>query len=84
MSETVSYNQMSKEDLLNELKTAQEEYKKASFDHQSEGIQNPLQLRGMRRDVAKIKTALRQIELGSMSEKELARRSKIRARRRNR
>jgi len=81
MSEQLSYNQMSVEDLQNELKTSQEEYIRTSFDHQSEGIQNPIQLRAMRKTIARVKTALRQNELNAMSEKEIAKRSKIRARR---
>lgn len=70
------------EELLNELKETEKQYLKLQFDHSVKGIDNPLLLRDMRRDIARINTEIRRRELNNMSEEELKTRSKIRARRR--
>ena len=54
---------------------------KMRFDHTVNGIENPLQLRTVRRDVARIKTELRPREPQAMSSEELAKRDNIRRRR---
>lgn len=69
-------------DLLAELENTKLEYQKMKFDHAVKGLDNPLELRVMRRDVSRLKTEIRRRELSQMSEAELAKRSKIRARRR--
>ena len=69
-------------DLYGELENTQAEYQKMQFDHSVKGLDNPLELREMRRDIARIKTEIRRRELSKMSEPELAKRSKIRQRRR--
>ena len=69
-------------DLYGELESTQAEYQKMRFDHSVKGLDNPLELREMRRDIARIKTEIRRRELSKMSESELAKRSKIRERRR--
>lgn len=70
------------EELTEELKHAEADYKKLRFDHATTGIENPLQLVEVRRNIARIKTELRARVLASASQEELANRSKIRARRR--
>ena len=70
------------EELASELKETQAQYQKLKFDHATRGLDNPLVLREVRRDIARIQTAIRQRELGELSEKEIAGRSKKRARRR--
>ncbi|MFQ5446183.1 MAG: 50S ribosomal protein L29 [Saprospiraceae bacterium] len=72
----------SDEDLVAELSGAQAEYQKMSFDHAIKGLDNPLELREMRRDIARIKTEIRNRELAKMTPEQIAKRSKIRARRR--
>jgi len=69
-------------DLIAELEGAEVDYNKARFDHSVKGLDNPLQLREMRRDIARILTEVRRRELSQMSPEELAKRSKIRERRR--
>lgn len=70
------------QELANELKETQQQYLKLNFDHSVKGIDNPLLLRDMRRDIARINTEIRKREIIKMSEKELDSRSKIRSRRR--
>ena len=69
-------------DLVSELENTQAEYQKMRFDHAVKGLDNPMELREMRKDIARIKTEVRRRQLANMSETELAKRSKIRERRR--
>ena len=68
-------------DLQTELEGIEAEYAKMRFDHNVQGLDNPMELKDLRKDVARIKTEIRRRELANMSEAELAKRSKIRARR---
>lgn len=70
------------EELVNELKATEAAYQKLGFDHTIKGVNNPLQLRETRRDIARIKTEVRRREVAEMSEEQIVKRSKIRARRR--
>ncbi len=72
----------SKDDLLNELAETETQYQKMKFDHATKGLENPLVLREVRRDIARLKTEVRRREVIEMSEDQLAKRSRIRARRR--
>ena len=69
-------------DLLTELKETETQYQKLQFDHSIKGLDNPLQLRDVRRDIARLNAEVRRRELKNMSEGDLANRSKIRERRR--
>ena len=68
-------------DLLNELKETQGNYNKLKFDHSVRGLDNPLTLREVRRDVARINTEIRRREVASLTEDQLEKRSKLRTRR---
>ena len=74
--------EFSNEDLANELKETVEQYRKLKFDHAVRGLENPLLIREIRRDVSRLKTEVRRRELASLSSEELAGRTKLRARRR--
>ena len=74
--------ELSDADLIAELEGAETDYNKSRFDHSVRGLDNPLELREMRRDIARINTELRRRELAMMTPEELAKRSKIRERRR--
>ncbi len=74
--------EMTDADLQGELNAAQSEYQRMEFDHAIKGLENPLTLREMRRDIARLKTEARRREMLKMSPEEIASRSKIRARRR--
>jgi large subunit ribosomal protein L29 len=75
--------ELSDAELVEELKGAESDYNKARFDHSIKGLDNPLELREMRRDIARIHTEARRRELAQASPEELANRSKIRERRRS-
>lgn len=72
----------SAEDLAAELTATETQYQKLNFDHAIKGLDNPLVLREVRRDIARLKTEIRRREIASMDEAQLASRSKIRYRRR--
>lgn len=74
--------ELSDAELSGELETIEREYHKMQFDHASKGLDNPLTLRETRRDIARVKTEIRRRELEQSSPSQIARRSKIRARRR--
>jgi large subunit ribosomal protein L29 len=69
-------------DLQAELEGTETRYQKMKFDHAITGLDNPLVLREVRRDIARLKTEARRRQLAAASQEELANRSKIRARRR--
>jgi len=70
-------------DLSSELESTEAQYQKLKFDHAIRGLDNPLVLREVRRDIARLKSEIRRRELAAeQQEKGLAHRSKIRARRR--
>lgn len=71
------------EELRNELEQTQAQYQKLKFDHAIKGLDNPLILREVRRDIARLQAEVRRRELTQMSAEELGNRSKIRARRRS-
>lgn len=68
-------------DLEGELSQLEVQYQKLRFDHALKGLDNPLDIREMRRDIARVKTEIRRRQVAAMGEAELQRRSKIRARR---
>jgi large subunit ribosomal protein L29 len=64
------------------LNSMESEYLKLTFDHASRGINNPLEIKASRRDIARVKTELRSRELAVMTPEQLDNRIKIRTRRR--
>lgn len=73
---------MSDDDLQNQLSVTESSYQKLTFDHAVSGLNNPMEIREYRKDIARIKTEIRRRELANMSEEQIAKRSKIRFRRR--
>lgn len=69
------------ENLANELKETQLQYQKLTFDNALKGLENPLVLREVRRDIARLKTEQRARELSNASAEDLAARDRIRQRR---
>lgn len=69
-------------DLLSDLAGKEHEYQQMKFDHAVRGLGNPMELRQLRRDIARINTEMRQREMAELSADELAMRSKLRERRR--
>ncbi|MEM0992267.1 MAG: 50S ribosomal protein L29 [Bacteroidota bacterium] len=81
MAENVQSSELTLDDLQAELERLEDGYQKLKFDNYTRGIENPLDIRGYRRDIARVKTEIREREIAAMSEEDLAKRSKIRARR---
>lgn len=71
----------SDEELQSQLATTETDYHKLVFDHAIKGLDNPLEIREFRRDLARMKTEVRRRELEKMTEEQLAARSNIRRRR---
>lgn len=74
---------LSDAELTDELAVMEREYQKFQFDHAIKGLENPLSLRGMRRDIARVKTEMRRREMANLPAEALNKRSKLRARRRS-
>lgn len=74
--------EFSDSDLVSELAETQAQFQKLKFDHAIKGLDNPIMLREVRRDIARLKGEVRVREVEKMSETEIAKRSKLRARRR--
>jgi len=68
-------------DLKNELEETIKQHQKLKFDHAIKGLDNPLTLREVRRDVARLKGEVSRREIKSLDAAGLAKRSKKRARR---
>ncbi|NND06324.1 MAG: 50S ribosomal protein L29 [Saprospiraceae bacterium] len=78
---TLELRDFSLEDLVSEIAETETQYQKMKFDHAIKGLDNPLALREVRRDLARLKTEARRREVEAMDEQAIAKRSKIRARR---
>ena len=74
--------EFSNEDLTSELQQTEAQYEKLKFDHAIKGLENPLVLREVRRDIARLRTEARRREVEAMDKEALRSRSKIRTRRR--
>lgn len=70
------------EDLQIELETTEKSYLKMKFDHAIKGLEDPMRLREVRRDIARIQTEIRRRELMEAPAEVLEARSRIRRRRR--
>ena len=64
-----------------ERKQASADLVRMKFDHGSKGLQNPIELKSLKRDIARLKTELRAREISAMTPEQLAGRSNIRLRR---
>jgi large subunit ribosomal protein L29 len=76
--------EFSNEELKSELAETEAQFNKIRFDHVIKGLDNPLQLREVRRDIARLRTEIRRREIENMTPEQLANRTKIRKRRRMR
>jgi large subunit ribosomal protein L29 len=73
---------LSNEQLHQEVVAIESTVSKLKFDHAVRGLQNPREIGKNKREVAKLKTELRSRELSTASPEVIAKRSKIRLRRR--
>ncbi|HRO08313.1 MAG TPA: 50S ribosomal protein L29 [Saprospiraceae bacterium] len=72
---------LSAETLKEELTQAKSNLVQLKFDHNSKGLQDPNELRDLKKEVARLATEIRSREIKDMSAEQLAKRSKIRLRR---
>lgn len=77
----IELQEFSDADLISEVKETEAQFQKLKFDHAIKGLDNPIILREVRKDIARLKTEVRNRELKAMSEDQLSKRSKIRFRR---
>ena len=68
----IELQEFTDDELKNELKETQNQYQKLQFDHTLRGLENPLALREVRRDIARLNTEVRRREIGAMSDDDLA------------
>jgi large subunit ribosomal protein L29 len=73
--------ELSDADLANEITTTEGQYKNLKFDHAIKGLDNPMALKEVRKDIARLKSEARRRELVLMTDEQKAKRSKILARR---
>ncbi|MBK6949476.1 MAG: 50S ribosomal protein L29 [Haliscomenobacter sp.] len=71
------------EELAAEIEQTEASYQKMRFEHAIKGLEDPMRLREVRRDIARLKTEYRRRELEGLSVEDLANRSKLRKRRSN-
>ena len=71
------------QELTSELTDTETQYQKLKFDHAIKGLDNPIMLQEIRRDIARLKTEIRKREVALMTDEEKAKRSKILFRRSN-
>lgn len=76
---SIELSQMTVDELQSELQATEVQYGKMQMEHAVRGLENPLTLREVRRDIARIKTEVKKRELDNV---DTSTRSKIRARRR--
>ncbi len=80
--EILELRKMDLADLHDQLRSLQDEYLRLKFEHATRGLANPMELRHLRRKIAQYHTEVRARELAAMSPDELAKRTKLVARRR--
>ncbi len=76
------FKDMSVEQLKEKLTSMEIELVDNEFDHAAMGLEDPLSLRKKRRNIARVKTLIRQHEIAEMTPEMLAKRSKKVQRRR--
>ncbi|SEP94639.1 50S ribosomal protein L29 [Neolewinella agarilytica] len=81
-NKSVELGNASDADLQDQLNETTVSLEKMKFDHTVNGIENPLRLREVRRDIARIKTEIRRRELAALSPEAAAKRDRILIRRR--
>jgi len=79
----IELQEFTAEQLHSELEQTVKQYQKLEFDHTLKGLENPLALREVRRDIARLKTEIRRREIADLTPEQLAMRSKKINRRRN-
>ena len=61
----ISLKSLSEADLVVKIKEDEVRMKKLTFAHAITPLENPLSIRALRRDIARLKTQLRKIQIGA-------------------
>jgi len=77
----IKLQEFNDDELANELSETVVQYQKLKFDHTLKGLENPLALKEVRRDIARMKTEVRRRQVEAMTPEQVAGRSRIRKRR---
>ena len=77
----IELGEMSDADLKDELTQIKVQYHKQRFDHTIKGLDNPVLLKNTKKDIARVLTEIRRREVEAMTPEQLAKRTKIRQRR---
>jgi large subunit ribosomal protein L29 len=80
--DTTNFKALNDAELAAEITGLETQLIQLKFDHASRGIANPMEIRQMRREIARAHTEARSRQMAGMSAEELEMRSKLRARRR--
>ena len=81
--EKLALKSVASDELKATLADLEHEYVQMKFDHTVSSLANPLEIRALRRDIARYKTELRGREVAAFTPEQVESRSKIRFRRRN-
>lgn len=79
----IELQEFTDEQVVSELEKTVSQFQKLKFDHTLKGLENPLALREVRRDIARLNTEMRKRQLSQLTSEQLAERSKLKARRRS-
>lgn len=79
--EKLNVADMTDVDLASGITSMELEYQQMKFDHAVKGLANPLEIRELRRNMARVKTEIRKREMAVYTPEELEMRSKLRSRR---
>ena len=77
----IELQEFTDENLVNELAETKKQLQKLEFDHAVKGLDNPLVIREVRRDIARLNTEIRRREIAAMTPEQKAKRVKIISRR---
>jgi large subunit ribosomal protein L29 len=80
--EKINFAEMADADLVSNHASMSTEYAQLKFDHTIKGMANPMELRDIRRNIARVNTEMRRREMATLTPEQVEMRSKIRARRR--
>jgi large subunit ribosomal protein L29 len=77
----IELQEFTDENLANEIEETVRQLTKVKFDHSVKGLDNPLIIREIRRDIARLRSEQRRREVAALTAEQVAKRSKIRERR---
>jgi large subunit ribosomal protein L29 len=80
--EKIDVAAMTDAELAANIASLEQEYQQMKFDHAVKGLGNPMEIRDLRRKIARFQTEVRSRELATLTPEQLELRSKLRARRR--